>query len=653
MTKNIRNIALFAHVDAGKTTVSEQFLFHSGKIKVAGSVDKGNSQTDFLDVEKERGITVNSTILTFGWNDTQINLIDTPGHIDFSSETEKAIQAIDAAVVIVSALEGVQAQTESMIDLLRQYEKPFLIFINKIDRMGADTEDVLYDLKTDLGLNTFLTQGTEQEGDDRANISSNWTEQGYNSHSELIEQIVAEDEGLLDDYLNGKELSWKLLESKLLELVSQQKIYPVLLGSAKNSIGVVELLNAISNYLPAPQTKGNQDLCAVVFKTYYKKGEGKLSAVRIFSGDINSRDMLYNASKKLEEKVSTIKNTDIQNQKIIQVVSSGEIAWVQGLISSEPGDYLGYIPKFDVEVEKSKALLTVQVLPKEQKYINALIDALVILNNEDPDLQFEYLKEEQELHINIRGKVQEEILQSILLTRFGLEVNFSEPTVIYKETPTQVCEGYVRYWMPKPCWAIMKFRIEPAERGSGVHYSSKVGVNDVKRQYQNDVEKSIPFALKQGVLGWEVDDVNITLIEGEDHEAHTKSNDFAIATPMGIMDGLSKSESSLLEPILNFKLTAPETFLGALASELTKLRAEIQSHDIEYGKCKIQGTIPLATSVDFPIKLSSITSGKGKIFTRFFEYRLCDVALGKTRNYKGISPLDTAKYILKARKALV
>ncbi len=652
MIKNIRNIALFAHVDAGKTTVSEQFLFQSGKIKVAGSVDKGSSQTDSLEVEKERGITVNSTILTFDWKGTQINLIDTPGHIDFSSETEKAIQAIDSAVVIISALEGVQAQTENMIDLLQQYGKPFIVFINKIDRMGANTDDVLNELKNELKLNFFITQETVSEGEDNAHILETWIEPNYQNQAGLIEQIVAEDELLFDDYLNGKELLWEVLQSKLSELVSQKKITPILFGSAKKSVGIIELLNAINNYLPAPNLPEKQKLLAVVFKTYYKKGEGKLAAVRVFSGDINSREILYNASKELNEKVNLIKNTDIQNQEIIQVLSEGEIAWIQGLKSAEPGDYLGYLPGNNKIAKKSRALLTVQVLPKEQKDVNSLIDALVILNNEDPDLQFEYLKEEQEFHINIRGKIQEEILQSILSTRFGIAVNFSEPTVIYKETPTVSCEGYVRYWMPKPCWAIMKFKIEPAERGSGVLYSSVVGVNDVKQQYQNDIKKTIPFALKQGVLGWQVDDIKITLVEGEDHEAHTKSNDFAIATPMGIMDGLSKSESSLLEPILHFKLTAPEEFLGALASELTKLRAEIQSHDIEYRKCKIQGTIPLSTSVDFPIRLSALTSGKGRISTRFLEYRICDVSLGKTREYKGISPLDTAKYILKARKAL-
>jgi len=236
--------------------------------------------------------------------------------------------------------------------------------------------------------------------------------------------------------------------------------------------------------------------------------------------------------------------------------------------------------------------------------------------------------------------------------KFDLEVSFSNPTVIYKETPTIASEGYVRYWMPKPCWAIMKFKIEPLETGKGVQYNSIVGVNDVKKHYQNDVEKTIPTALQQGILGWEVDDLKITLIEGEDHEMHTKSNDFAIATPMGIMDGLTKAKMTLLEPILSFKIKAPSDFVGKINSELIRLRAQINSSEIIANKVIISGEIPLATSLNFPIKLSAITSGKAKLNTLFLKYQKCDVSLGKTRDFKGISPLDTAKYILKARKAL-
>ncbi|MEN8186292.1 MAG: translation factor GTPase family protein [Bacteroidota bacterium] len=652
MNKKIRNIALFAHVDAGKTTVSEHFLHLSGKIKSPGSVDKGNSQTDFLEVEKERGITVNSTVLTFGWNNTYVNLIDTPGHIDFSSETEKAILAIDSAVIIVSALEGVQAQTENIVNLLLKHNKPFIIFVNKIDRIGANTEHVLEEIHKELELNTFELQQVINEGSDNADIKILWDSENYKNSSSLIEKIVEQDEALFEQYVEGEDPDFQSLDLALIEGVRKQSIIPIAYGSAKFALGIDYLLDYIVHYLPDPP-QFPDELFGVVFKIYHIKGIGKLSAVRLFGGDIKSRTNIKNASKNIEEKVSIIKNTDIQNQEVIQSISAGEIAWIQGLKESEPGDYIGHLPDEEKGKKSNKALLTVQIFPKNPSDINALIEAMYILNNEDPDLRFNYSKEEQELHINIRGEIQKEVLQSVLRLRFNLEIEFTEPTVIYKETPTVACEGYVRYWLPKPCWAIMKFKIEPGERGSGVIYSSQVGVNQIKKQYQNDVEKAIPFSLQQGVLGWQVDDIKITLIDGEDHEAHTKSNDFTIATPMGIMEGLTHSKSTLLEPILSFKLIAPEEFLGSIISELLKLRAEFSNPEIDKEQCKIKGEIPLATSINFPIKLSSLTSGKGKIITHFSSYKACDISLGITREYKGISPLDTSKYILKARKALV
>ena len=651
MQKLIRNIALFAHVDAGKTSVSEQFLFHSGKIRKLGSVDKGNTQTDSLAIEKQRGITVNSTLISFDWNNTQINLIDTPGHIDFSSETEKAIQAIDSAIVLISASEGVQAQTENMIRLLQKHHKPFLIFINKIDRAGVNTDVVILEIEQELNLNLFPVQKTIDEGTENVQLQWLWDNRNYIKNTVLVEKIIEEDSQLLEQYLDGISLDYAALHNQLKLIIKQQILTPVLFGTAKLNIGISFLLDAITSLLPNPP-KFDADLQGIVFKTKHIKGKGKWVAVRLLSGSITARQSVLNASKNTTEKASIIKNTDLQQQEIIPSFSAGEIAWIQGFNQAEPGDYLGFNPKENTTTEKVKAVLSVQLKPTKDSEISLLVAALNILNNEDPDLQFSYLKEARELHLNIRGEIQKEILQSILQIRFGLEVIFSAPTVIYKETPTITAEGYVRYWMPKPCWAIMRFKIAPGDRGSGVQFSSIVGVNDIKQHYQNDVKKSLPTALRQGVLGWQVDDVIITLIEGEDHEAHTKSNDFAIATPMGIMDGLIKAKMTLLEPILSFKITAPESSLGNITSELLKRRATSSNPEIAAGKLRITGEIPVATSLDFLTKLSALTSGKAKLNTQFLNYQACDIALGKTQDYKGISPLDRAKYILKARKAL-
>lgn len=651
MKKSIKNIALFAHVDAGKTSLSEQFLFHSGKIRSLGSVDKGTTQTDSLAIEKERGITVNASILNFEWNNTQINLIDTPGHIDFSSETEMAIQAIDCAVVILSASEGVQAQTENLVELLKKHKKPFIIFINKIDRTGVEIESVIQEIERELNLETFVMQNVENEGLETVKISSLWNEKNYKNNTHLIEKIIEHNNYLFEQYIDDKPLSYTILTQELIKNSNKQNLIPVLMGSAKLNLGIEKLLNAIVFLLPNT-TQLTDNLQGIIFKTKHVKGEGKWAAVRLFSGHIQARTNVLNASLNISEKVSLIKNIDLQKQEVISKIKAGEIAWVQGFQQAKPGDYLGVIPNNRIKETDKTSFLSVQLSPEKAADLNTLVEALHILNNENPDLNFSFHKEESELHINIKGEIQKEIIQSMLLSRFNIPVIFKQPTVIYKETPTIVAEGFVRYWMPKPCWAIMTFKIEPALRGSGVQYTSMVSVNDVKRHYQNDVKKAIPTALQQGILGWEVADIKITLIAGEDHEVHTKSTDFTIATPMGIMEGLQKAKMTLLEPFLHFKITAPEASLGKITSLLLKLRAELNSPVISDTNVQLTGEFPVATTLDLSIKLSALTSGKGKIRTWFSSYKTCPTHLGKTRKFKGISPLDRAKYILKARKAL-
>ncbi len=651
MSCNIRNIALFAHVDAGKTSITENFLFTSGTIRNKGNVNNGNTQTDRLEIEKQRGISVKSEIVSFNWKHALINLIDTPGHIDFSAETERSIVAIDGAVVVLSAVEGLQAQAENIIRILQKHRKPFLVFINKIDREGADIEAVLQELQMDLSIQPILMQNVHNIASENISITQNWTPEFYKKQIQILEKIVESDVILFEKYLNNDPLTFNHLDRILQKNIITQQLIPVYVGAAKYGIGITELLDAIVQYLPEPAQQ-EKKLSGIVFKTKHVKGAGKWAAIRLFSGKIKSRQTVYNTRLNQSEKIKLIKNTQLTNPKVITEIQGGEIAWIQGWDYVRPGDVIGEILAPEKKIEKTKSLLSVQVRPQHKSDNNQLITALQILYNEDPELNFQYFKEENELHIAIRGEVQKEILIAELQDRFGLSVHFSDPSVIYKETPSQIAEGYVRYWMPKPCWAIMRFRIAPGKRGSGVIYRSEVSVNDIKKQYQKDVEKTIPKALQQGILGWEVTDIEITLIEGEDHEVHTKSNDFAIATPMGIMDGLQNAQMSLLEPILQYTIKTPEKFLGTIAGELTRLRARIEGPEIINGTAKIWGEIPLATSLHFPIKLSSISGGKAKYTTRFSHYALCDTALGKTRPYKGISPLDTAKYILKARKAL-
>lgn len=250
------------------------------------------------------------------------------------------------------------------------------------------------------------------------------------------------------------------------------------------------------------------------------------------------------------------------------------------------------------------------------------------------------------------GWIQIEILQRTLDVRFGIDATFDEPTVIYKETPKTIAEGFARYWMPKPCWAIIKFKICPGEHGSGVIYESKISKDKVHQKYQNEVERTIDKALKQGIKGWEVTDLIVTFIDGEDHEVHSRPGDFSIATPMAIMNGLVNTDTVFLEPVNGFRIKAPLELLGAITSDIIQMRGSFNSPEITENKMEISGEIPLSTSIDFPVKLSSRSGGKAKIKTWFAGYQKCKEEHGKTRPYKGVSPLDEAKYILKARKAI-
>jgi len=649
--QNIRNIGILAHVDAGKTTITENFLFLSGQTKILGSVDDGTTQTDFLDVERERGISVRSSNTSFEWENVKINLIDTPGHVDFSADVERVLRVMDCAIMVISAVEGVQAHTETLWNALQNRKIPTLIFINKIDRAGADVELVINEIRKELTNNLAILSEVSNEASLNANVSFLWNNEVLNDT--IIESIANTDEDVLDKYLDEHKFSFGELDKSLTKAVKNCNLYPVLMGSAKNSIGVRELLNAVIHYLPGYIADESKPLSALIYKIAHDKTMGQIAHVKVYNGTIKNRELINNATQNIDEKVTQVRKLISNKFEDIGEVNAGDIAGICGLQNARVGDVLGefsdVLPK---DISLRTPLLTVQIKAENDKDYPALANALQELSKEDPTLDFEWLKDDKELHVKIMGWIQIEVIEKILEDRFGIAAKFDDPTVIYKETPSKTGEGFVRYWMPKPCWAIMKFLIEPGELGSGVIYESKISVDNVHQKYQNEVERTIPNALKQGIKGWEVTDIKITLIEGEDHQVHSNPGDFIVATPMGIMDGLTNTDTTLLEPLISFKISATEDLLGAITSDITQMRGTFESPEMENGKFILSGILPVATSLDFPVRLSSRSGGKAKISTKFHGYQKCANELGQTREYKGISPLDTSKWILKARKAL-
>ncbi len=656
MTTKKLNIGILAHVDAGKTTITENFLYLSGAIRHLGNVDKGSTVTDSLDVEKERGISVRSVATSFTWKDTQINLIDTPGHIDFSAEVERVLRVLDGAILVVSAVEGVQAHTYSLWNALQDLNIPCLIFINKLDRSGADVLALIEELKKELGVTPFCLQYFDNEGEENASVHDLWTN---SNNSEIAKELkeksfeaLAElDEEILEEYLEGTEISVEKILNSALNHCKTNKLNPLLLGVAKNSTGTKELLDAVVKYFPAAKSDSDSEPSAVVFKLEHDKTLGRLAHIRMFSGSLKNRATILNFSQQIEEKVSQIKKAFTNKLEDIPELTAGDIGVISGLPNVKVGDILGSDANVPKTTSLNTPLLTVQVKPIDENNYAKLAEALQELASEDPLLDFQWVKEDKELHVKIMGAIQVEILEIIIKNRFGIDVEFLDPTIIYKETPSKEGEGNVRYWMPKPCWAVMTFKIERAKQGDGIVYKSEVSVDKIKQKYQNEVEKTIKKALTQGIKGWEVTDIKITLVDGEDHEVHSRPGDFIIATPMGLMKALENSGTTLLEPMLDFSITAPEEFLGKIASDLNTMRAEIGSPVFDGDKFNLKGSVPAATSIDYSIKFSSLTGGKGKLKFTFNGYKTCSDELGQIREYKGVNPLDESKWILHARGA--
>lgn len=652
--KQIKNIGILAHVDAGKTTITENFLYLANAIKAKGSVDAGSSISDSMSLEKERGISIRNASVSFQWKGCTINLIDTPGHADFSAEVERALSVLDGVILVVSAVEGVQAHTITLWESIKQIGTPCIVFINKLDRDGADFQEVFTGIQKELEapiVPLYIPEDDVDFGILSLFESEILNPYGIQTKENSIEFIAEKDEEILEKYLNGETLSSELLTNKIAQLTSTGELVPVFTGVAKLGIGIKELLDGVDDFLPYARNDSKGDPAGLVFKLDHDKALGKVAHIRLFSGMLKTRDIILNFSRGKEDKVAQIKK--IYTNKMIDSseILAGDIGIVTGLQSVKAGDILGNPDFVPGHVEMQKPVLTVQIKATNENQYPELAEALFLLNTEDPLLDFKWFKEEREMHLSLMGAVQIDILQSVLEQRFGILSEFSEPTVIFKETPAGAADGYIEYTMPKPCWAVIRFLVEPGPKGSGIDYSSKVGVNDIHRKYQNEIIKTIPKALVQGIKGWEVTDLKITMIAGEDHEIHSRPGDFILATPMGLLRALEKAGTNLLEPIYKFEIKAPEEFLGAIVSDLTKMRGVFLSPEFENENFTLEGTVPVSSSLKYHIRLSSLTAGKGRLRMVFAGYDDCPEEYGRTREYKGVNPLNTSQWILQKRGA--
>ncbi|MBP3646305.1 MAG: TetM/TetW/TetO/TetS family tetracycline resistance ribosomal protection protein [Clostridia bacterium] len=636
--KQIRNIGIFAHVDAGKTTLSEQLLAHAGAIRHTGSVDGGTAHTDTLPVERRRGISVKATCVTFTWKDVQINLIDTPGHVDFSAEVERSLWALDAAVLVVCGVEGIQPQTEVLFEALKEQQIPVVFFVNKMDREGADALRVTEQIRRMLSPAAALMEDTEQ----------------------IADVVYSADDELMERYLLGDEISADELLKHMKTLAVQAKSYPIYTGSALKDEGVEVLLDAILECLPEPE-KTTEKLSAVVFAAQQDRLLGRGVWVRLYGGYIETRmpltlpagvDPLTGETKYIQLKINQIRTVDGES---VNRLEAGEIGVVYGLGDVQIGQVIGSDDGLPRRVEPGRLrtpLITVQVLPEKEEDMQKLRQACEILSGEDPLLQAKFVRSLNEQHLNVMGTIQLEILAELLKTRFDLDVRFTKPAILYRETIAKKTTGFVAYTMPKPCWAIMEFEIEPAPRGSGISFTSVVPVREIAARYQHQVEQALPLALAQGRLGWQVTDVKITLVGGNHHQFHTHPLDFIVATPMGIQDGLRRGGSVLLEPILDVRFIVPQDCVGRIMSDVNQMRGEVKETVFEGDRAVLKALLPVATSLDYSTTLAAATGGRGTMSVRLHGYEECALELGATARRRNVDPLDTSRYILAARSAL-
>ena len=614
----MRNLTMgiLAHVDAGKTTLSEALLFLSGAIRKAGRVDHKDAFLDTYELERARGITIFSKQAVFEYNDVRFDLLDTPGHTDFSPEMERTLQVLDVAVLMISAPDGVTGQVKLLFKLLSHYTVPVIIFVNKMDQPLADKERCLEDIRSCLGSSCIdFSEGIDP--------------------SYIQEELAMCDEDLLSSYLGGK----KLEASDAYRLIRDRSCFPVLFGSALKMEGVKELMDLVSDYGKAPQAHdygkalpaaattapgrtpqppadAGAPFGARVFKISRDNTGNRLTHLKITSGQLKVRDLVG------KEKIDQIRIYQGDKYDTVQSADAGMICSVTGLKNTTPGEGLGVLEGDTVTEVLQPILSCALILPEDINPITVYND-LKNLEEEEPMLKVSFAEETKSIEIQVMGEVQKEILRHILSTRFNIEASFGPAHIVYKETIAEPVEG-VGHFEPLRHYAEVHLLIEPAEPGSGVSFDTKCSTDELALNWQRLILTHLAEKKHLGVLtGSELTDVKITLIAGRAHEKHTEGGDFRQATYRAVRQGLMQARSVLLEPILEYRLEIPQESVGRALSDMQRMNGTVSAPEIEGSHSVITGSVPVACLGEYAREVSSYTHGEGKLFTTLCGYKPC------------------------------
>lgn len=602
-------LGILAHVDAGKTTLSEALLFTAGAIRKAGRVDKKDAFLDNYELERERGITIFSKQAVFSYEDLRITLLDTPGHVDFSTEMERTLQVLDAAVLLISAADGVQSHTRTLWKLLESYQVPVFLFVNKMDQPGADQEKILAGIQNQLSGNcvdfTPLVgaAATESKG---AALEADM--------QEAMEAVAICDEELLNSFLTDGRIS----QEQLREKIAERKVFPCLFGSALRLQGIEALLSAITAY--APEKTYPEAFGARVFKVTRDSQGSRLTHMKITGGTLKAKMELTCAEDKTE-KVNQIRVYSGERFEAVNEAVAGSVCAVTGLLGTMPGQGLGM--EKNLESPFLTPVLSYCLLLPEGTDPMAVMPKLKELEEEDPALSFTWEEELKEIHVHVMGEVQMEILKVLIRERFGLEIAFGKGRIVYKETIADTVEG-VGHFEPLRHYAEVHLLLEPGEPGSGLQFEADCSEDILARNWQRLILTHLEEKQHRGVLtGSAITDMKITLVSGRAHQKHTEGGDFRKATYRAVRQGLMEAMSVLLEPYYEFRLEIPEEMTGRAMTDMEKLFADFTLTERAEGRCVLTGCAPVETMRDYQKEVYAYTRGQGSLTVRLKGYMPC------------------------------
>ena len=665
--ERVRNIGIAAHIDAGKTTCTERILFYSGVVHKMGEVHDGAAVTDWMAQERERGITITAAAISTTWDDHRINIIDTPGHVDFTIEVERSMRVLDGVIAVFCAVGGVQPQSETVWRQADRYSVPRMVFVNKMDRTGADFLKVHGQIKDRLKANAVPIQlpiGAENDlkgiidlvenkayiykddlGKDieQTEVPSDMVDLVSDWRSKLMESIAETEEELLDAFLENGELTIEQLKSGIREGVLKHGLVPMLCGSAFKNKGVQLLLDAVVNYLPAPvdvppiqgllpngkeavrPSDDGAPFSALAFKVMADP-YGKLTFVRMYSGVLEKGSYVLNSTKDAKERISRLIILKADDREEVDELRAGDLGAVLGLKNTTTGDTLCaseeaivletlYIPE---------PVISVAVEPKTKSDMEKLGKALTSLSEEDPTFRVSTDQETNQTVIAGMGELHLEILVDRMLREFKVEANIGAPQVSYRETIRASSSGegkFARQTGGKGQYGHVVIEVEPGEPGTGFEFVNKIVGGSVPKEYIKPAESGMKETCESGVIaGYPLIDVKVTLVDGSYHDVDSSEMAFKIAGSMAFKDGIKKCNPVLLEPMMKVEVEVPEDFLGSIIGDLSSRRGQVEGQSIEDGQSKVQSKVPLAEMFGYATQLRSMTQGRGIFSMEFSTY---------------------------------